>query len=121
MIRKEVTFKKEISLKKYLTQFKTHKLSMRQHYLHPKTIIFAWKANLDIQPVFNDCKAVVYMCAYLSKSEDECVKAMSEAMKDEFVKELDNYEQMKSVAQTYINNKNMVYKNVFITFQVVSG
>ena len=30
----------------------------------------AWEANMDIQPVFNEKKAVAYMCAYLSKSED---------------------------------------------------
>ena len=31
----------------------------------------AWKANINIQPVFNHYKAVTYMCAYFSKSEDE--------------------------------------------------
>ena len=29
-----------------------------------------WEANMDIQSVFNEKKAVAYMCAYLSKSED---------------------------------------------------
>ena len=28
--------------------------------------------NMDIQPVFNHCKAVACICAYLSKSESEC-------------------------------------------------
>ena len=26
----------------------------------------AWEANMDIEPVFNEKKAVAYMCAYLS-------------------------------------------------------
>ena len=49
----------------------------------------AWEANLDIQPFFNHYKAVSYMCAYFSKSEDES----SEAMKIN----LSNYEQMKAI------------------------
>ena len=32
------------------------------------------------------------MCAYLSKSEDECSQAMSEAMKDAFEKKLKSYD-----------------------------
>ena len=43
------------------------------------------------------------MCAYLSKSEDECSQAMSQAVKETFEDKLYNYQQMKSVAQTYVN------------------
>ena len=32
------------------------------------------------------------MCAYLSKTEDECSCPMNKALKDAFEKELDNYE-----------------------------
>ena len=39
--------------------------------------LMAWEANMGIQPVFNHYKAVAYMCAYLSKSEDECSLAMT--------------------------------------------
>ena len=44
--------------------------------------LLAWEANMDIQPVFNHYKAVSYMCAYLSKREDECSQAMREAVKE---------------------------------------
>ena len=37
------------------------------------------------------------MCAYLSKSEDECSQAMSQALKEALEDILDNYQQMKSV------------------------
>ena len=63
---------------------------------------------MDIQPVFNHYKAVAYMCAYLSKSESECSVAMKQAVQavqDAFEKELDNYEQTKSVANAYINKR----------------
>ena len=59
---------------------------------------------MDIQPVFNH-KAVAYMWAYLSKSEKECSVAMKQAVRDAFEKELNNYEQMKSVANAYINKR----------------
>ena len=34
--------------------------------------LIAWEINMDIQQVFNHCKIVAYICAYLSKSESEC-------------------------------------------------
>ena len=40
--------------------------------------LMAWQANIDIQPVFNEYKAV-YTCAYFSKSEDETSEAMKQA------------------------------------------
>ena len=43
--------------------------------------LIAWEANLGIQPVFNHDKDVAYMCAYLSKCEDECSQAMSQAIR----------------------------------------
>ena len=33
--------------------------------------LMAWETSMSIQPVFNHYKAVAYMFAYLSKSEDE--------------------------------------------------
>ena len=42
----------------------------------------AWQANIDIQPVFNHCKAVPYMCANFSKAEDKTSEAMKQAVKD---------------------------------------
>ena len=65
----------------------------------------AWEANMDIQPVFNHYKAVSYMCAYLSKSEDESSYGMSQVVKDAFEKNIDNYEQMKLIAKVYTNKR----------------
>ena len=33
----------------------------------------AWYANMDIQPVLNEHKAISYMCLYLRKTEDNCL------------------------------------------------
>ena len=43
-----------------------------------------WQANIDIQPVFNEYKAVTYMCQYFSKTEDQCSQAMKQASKEAF-------------------------------------
>ena len=48
--------------------------------------LLAWEANLDIQPVFNYYKAISHMCAYLSKSEDECSHTMQEVLKMHLVR-----------------------------------
>ena len=60
---------------------------------------------MDIQPVFNHYREVEYMSVHLSKSENECSVAMNQAVRDAFKKELNTYEQMKSVANAYINEK----------------
>ena len=60
---------------------------------------------MDIQPVFNQYKAVAYMCAYLSKTKDECSHSMNQALKDPFGGELENYEQMKSLAYAYLRKR----------------
>ena len=44
--------------------------------------LLAWKANIDIQPVFNYNKTVTYMWSYLSKEEDECLQTIKQAFKE---------------------------------------
>ena len=61
----------------------------------------AWVVNMDIQPVFNEKKAVAYMCAYLSKSEDTCSNAMKQAIKVSIENKCSNYEQMKAKTRAY--------------------
>ena len=81
--------------------------------------LIAWEANLDIQPVFNPYRAVTYMCAYLSKSEDECSHLMKQATEDAFEKKLDNYNQMKLIAHSYINEKECSIQEC--VYHVLSG
>lgn len=46
--------------------------------------LLLWGANLDIQPVLNQCKAVTYMSACISKTEDEYSEAIKQTVKDAF-------------------------------------
>ena len=70
----------------------------------------AWKANMDIQPVFNHYKAVTYMCAYLSKSEDETSEAMKQAAKEAFNSNKTNIERMRSIARAYANKRECSFQ-----------
>ena len=42
--------------------------------------LMTWQAKMSMQQVFNHYKAVAYMCAYLSKSENECSVAIKQAV-----------------------------------------
>ena len=65
----------------------------------------AWQANIDIQPVFNHYKAVTYMCAYFSKSEDETSEAMKQAAKEAVTTNKSKFEQMKAIARAYATKR----------------
>ena len=47
----------------------------------------AWQTNMDIQPVFNEYKAVAYMCQYFSKTEDQCSQVIKQAAKEALVEQ----------------------------------
>ena len=61
----------------------------------------AWKANIDIQPVFNQYRAVTYMCAYFSKAENETSEAMKQAAKEAVMSGKTELEKMRAVAKAY--------------------
>ena len=65
----------------------------------------AWQANIDIQPVFNHCKAVPYMCADFSKAEDKRSEAMKQAVKDAINGKKSDFERMKAIARAYATKR----------------
>ena len=69
------------------------------NYLNERLI--SWKANIDIQPVFNHYKVATYMCAYFSKAEDGTSQVMEEACKDAFNRDVLDCEKMKVIAKAY--------------------
>ena len=69
--------------------------------------LLAWEANLDIQPVFIHYKAITYMCAYLSKTEDECSHAMKQALHEAYENRKDMYNQMRAIANAYNKKREM--------------
>lgn len=69
--------------------------------------LMSWEANLDIQPVYNHYKAITYMCAYLSKSEDECSNAMNQAAKEAYKNNLEIYDKMKSIVNADVTKREV--------------
>ena len=63
-----------------------------------------WQANMDIQPVFNEYKAVAYMCQYFSKTEDQCSQVMKQAAKEAFENNMHHNDTMKTIAKAYLSN-----------------
>ena len=61
----------------------------------------AWTANIDIQSVLNNYKAVTYMCAYFSKTENETSETIKEAIKEADMSENTELEKMRAVAKAY--------------------
>ena len=60
---------------------------------------------MDIQPAFNEYKAVAYMCSYFSKSEDKCSFAMKQAAREAFDNKLDQFNTMKNILKAYTSNR----------------
>ena len=64
----------------------------------------AWQENIDIQPVFNEHKAVAYLCQYFPKTEDQCSQAMKQAAKEAFENNMHHHDTMKTIAKAYLSN-----------------
>ena len=78
--------------------------------------LMSWIANIDIQPVYNAYKAVTYMCAYFSKSEDKCSTAMKQALKEAQDSDKSQFEKMNSIAKVYNSNRECsVQEAVYLT------
>ena len=60
-----------------------------------------WQTNMDIKPVFNEYKAVTYMCQYWSKAEGQC----SHAMKQAAFENNRHHHDMKTTAKVYLGNQ----------------
>ena len=69
----------------------------------------AWGANIDIQPVFNHYKAVTYMCAYFSKTENETSEAMKQAAEKSGMSER---QKMRAVAKAYSKKRECSVQEV---------
>ena len=65
----------------------------------------SWQTNMDIQPVFNEYKAVTYMPSYFSKPENQCSAAMTQAAKRALDNELDNFHAMENILQAYTSRQ----------------
>ena len=59
---------------------------------------------MDIQTVFNEYKAITYMCQFSSKSEDQCSKEIKQAVKKDFQNNMHHHDTMKTIAKSYLSS-----------------
>ena len=60
---------------------------------------------MDIQPAFNECKAVAYMCQYFSETEIHCSQVMKQAAKEAFENNMHHHDTMEKIAKAYLSNR----------------
>ena len=72
----------------------------------------AWQANMDVQPVFSEYKAVECRCQYFSKTEYQCSQAMKQAANEAFGNIVD-HDTMSIIAKVYLNNRDCSVQEVF--------
>ena len=70
-------------------------------------ILFAWEANMDIQPVFNHHKCVTYLCSYMSKGETPCSKAIRAAAKEAKKENLDLKSTLKKIGAAFLSSREV--------------
>ena len=58
-----------------------------------------------MQPVVNLYEAASYMCAYISKAEDELSKSMKQAVKVSPTRNKSDYKKIKPIARAYVTKR----------------
>lgn len=48
------------------------------NYFH--VVLKVWNENMDIQPISNGNKTIIYICFYSSKEEGTCLNAMKQTL-----------------------------------------
>ena len=65
--------------------------------------IKGFRANVDLQPVFNLYKCITYVCSYFSKDETECSQAIKNATKEAKANNLNVKEGLKKVGAAFLS------------------
>ena len=65
--------------------------------------IKGFRANVDLQPVFNHYKCITYVCSYFSKDETECSQAIMNAAREAKDNNLNIRESLKKVGTAFLS------------------
>ena len=68
---------------------------------------------MDIHPVINHYKAIIYMCGYLSEVEDDCSHAITQVVKNAWDKSLNKYKQTRLIARAYATKRAQRTRSMF--------
>ena len=70
------------------------------------TVLLAWQANRDIQPVFNHHhQCVTYLCSYLSKGETHCSEGIQNAAKEASKQNLDISQSLRKIGAAFLSSR----------------
>ena len=80
----------------------------------------AWQANMNIQPVFNEHKTVIYMCSYFSKYKDQCSVSIRQAVKEAFENNEIQYfhDTMKTIVRVYTSKRECSVQETVYIFRI---
>ena len=70
-------------------------------------VLFAWQANMDIQPVFNHHRCVTYLCSYMTKGETHCSEAIRTAAKEAKKNNLGLKESLKKIGAAFLSSREV--------------
>lgn len=62
-----------------------------------------FRANVDLQPVFNHHKCVTYVCSYFTKDETECSQAIVSAAKEAKASNLTIRESLRKIGAAFLS------------------
>ena len=69
--------------------------------------IKGFKANVDLQPVFNHYKCLTYVCSYFSKDETKCSQAIANAAKEVKRDNLNGKDGLKKVGAAFLTSREV--------------
>ena len=71
------------------------------------SVLKAWQANMDLQPVFNHHKCVTYLCSYMSKGETQCSEAIRTASLEAKKSNLSLKNTLKKIGAAFLSTREV--------------
>ena len=66
-----------------------------------------FRANVDLQPVFNHYKCVTYVCSYFTKDETECSQAIAQGAKEATALNLPVRDSLKKIGAAFLSTREV--------------
>ena len=64
-----------------------------------------FRANVDLQPVFNHYKCVTYVCSYFTNDETECSQAIANAAKEAKDSNLSTRDSLRKLGAGFLSSR----------------
>ena len=71
------------------------------------SVLKAWQANIDLQPIYNHHKCVTYLCSYMSKGETQCSEAIRTASLEAKKSNLSLKNTLKNIGAAFLSTREV--------------